>query len=101
MDVKDLIAFMAFTALVFVPALALTARFALRPIVESIVRLREAFAAQPVPPAAADPEQLRLLQQEVADLRMSVEHLRDVVEFERALKKSDVAPQIAAGSQSQ
>ncbi|HEX6557978.1 MAG TPA: hypothetical protein VF021_00905 [Longimicrobiales bacterium] len=96
MDFKDVMAFMAFMAIVFIPALAITARFALKPIVESIVRLREAFSAGPKQPAVADPDQLRLLQQEVSDLRVSVEHLRDVVEFERALKKPESAPQITA-----
>lgn len=96
MDFKDVMAFMAFMAIVFIPALAITARFALKPIVESIVRLREAFSAGPKQPPLPDPDQLRLLQVEVADLRLSVEHLREVVEFERALKNPEAVPQIAS-----
>ena len=36
--------------------------------------------------------------QEVADLRHAVEHLRDVVEFERALKTPASQPQLTATS---
>ena len=97
MDSKDLMAFIAFVGVVMVPVLALTARFAMKPIVESIVQMRKAFADAPkaVP---VDNEQIRLLQQEVADLRHAVEHLRDVVEFERALKTPASQPQLTATS---
>lgn len=99
MDSKDFFAFVAFVGVVMVPVLAVTARFALKPIVESIVRLREGLAAKPQT-TIGDPDQLRLLQQEVSDLRTAVEQLRDVVEFERALKAPAGAPQITGGKTS-
>ena len=43
MRTEEIIGVLAFLSLVFIPALALTARFAMKPIVESIVKLREAF----------------------------------------------------------
>ncbi|MGQ0560407.1 MAG: hypothetical protein ACT443_00880 [Gemmatimonadota bacterium] len=43
MDTDEIIGIMAFVVLVAIPALALTARFAMKPIVESIVQLNSTW----------------------------------------------------------
>lgn len=66
-----------FAVLIFlvfgIPAMALSARFALKPIVESIIRLREAF----VPQAGAAPQERRLaaIEAELALIRSQLERL--------------------------
>ena len=84
MRVDELMGLMALTALVVIPALALTARFAMKPIVESILQLRKAFNDNKDTPSV-DSAQLAMLEREVADLRREVEQLKNVREFEHAL----------------
>jgi hypothetical protein len=84
MDAEEIMGLMALIALVIIPALALTARFAMKPIVESIVQLRKAFNDNKEPPSI-DTAQLAMLEREVADLRREVEQLKSVREFEHAL----------------
>lgn len=83
MDMDDIIGLTAFITLVAIPALALTARFAMKPIVESIVQLRKAFNDNPQ--QTIDPAQVQLLEREVADLRREVEQLKSLREFDMAL----------------
>ena len=54
MDMDEIIEFCVITSLVVLPALALTARFALKPIVDAILRLKEAGCspARPRSPGA-------------------------------------------------
>jgi sirohydrochlorin ferrochelatase len=85
MDAEEIMGLMALIALVIIPALALTARFAMKPIVESIVQLRKAFNENKEP-ITVDPAQLALLERELADLRRDVEQLKNVREFEHALQ---------------
>ena len=70
-----------------VPVLGLTARFALKPIVESIVRLREAFLQ--TPESAGSGAHVRRLEEEVSELREQVRRLADAAEFDRKLLESD------------
>jgi hypothetical protein len=84
MDTEEIMGMMALTALVIIPALAITARFAMKPIVESILQLRKAFNENKQP-NSVDAAQLALLEREVADLRREVEQLKNVREFEHAL----------------
>ncbi|MGQ0815607.1 MAG: hypothetical protein ACT4O1_14320 [Gemmatimonadota bacterium] len=81
MDTDEFLIVLASICLVFIPALALTARFALKPIVESIVQLRQAFSGTGT--AGRDSE-IRNLHQEIAELRRLVEDLQ-TRDFDRAL----------------
>jgi hypothetical protein len=96
MDTKDAL-MIALMFMVFgVPALGITARFALKPIVDSIVRLREAFN---VGPASGVVERRVLeLEDEVAQLRSSVTGLEETVAFQQKLLAGPTAasPAIAA-----
>lgn len=79
MDFEELMGLLVLLALVVFPALALTIRLALKPIVESIVRLREAFMSTPRAPG--DVARIARLEQEVKELRAEVQRLGSVEEF--------------------
>jgi hypothetical protein len=66
------------------PALALSVRFALKPIVEAIARLRET-----IPQSAAgrtDDRRIALLEAEVAHLAGRLESMEKAEEFQRQLR---------------
>lgn len=75
---------LVFIFIVFgVPALAIGARLAIRPVVDAIVRLRESFA----PPGVAAPDpRLAALEAEVARLRREVRRLSQAEAFARELE---------------
>lgn len=80
MDPKDVFPWI-FGIIVFgVPAVAVAARIAARPILEGLARLREASGSHPATPAAPDPR-VELLQAEMTALRERVERLSAVEEF--------------------
>ncbi len=72
-----------------VPALAIGARLALRPIVDAIVRLRESFAPSAALPA--DPR-LHALEAEVGRLRQEVKRLSESETFSRQLRSGEPSP---------
>jgi hypothetical protein len=72
-----------------IPMLGLTARFALKPIVESILRLREAFAETPRGTAPLESNAVQQLEEEVAELRRQIQRLTEATEFDRKLLGSD------------
>jgi hypothetical protein len=74
---------LVFIFIVFgVPALAIGARLALRPIVDAIVRLRESFAS---PPGLPVDSRVSALEAEVRVLRQEVRRLQESEEFARQL----------------
>ncbi|HUP90305.1 MAG TPA: hypothetical protein VM100_13185 [Longimicrobiales bacterium] len=79
--------FMVFGVLI----VGLTARFAAKPIVDSIIRLREAFMATASTSASNDTQEIRLLRQELQEFRTRLDHIEHVVDFERALGKTTKA----------
>jgi cob(I)alamin adenosyltransferase len=82
MDAGELIGLIGVVSVVLIPSLAFAARFALKPIVESILRLREGFATQD---NAYTAKQIDRLEREIDDLRSKLEHLESAREFDRAL----------------
>ena len=83
MDTKDAL-MIALMFIVFgVPALGITARFALKPIVDSIVRLRESFGTGPGNGVVE--RRMLELEDEVAQLRSSVSGLEETVSFQQKL----------------
>src|SRR5687768_3615582 len=83
-DVKDLVILMGATSLIFVPALAITARFAMKPIVENIIKLREAFGMSASATSNRD-QDIRQLRAEIEELRSVVHELRSLRDFDHAL----------------
>jgi hypothetical protein len=71
-----------------VPVLGLTARFAIKPLVESILRVREAFLEESRSEHVRTAEMERL-EQEVQELRQQVRRLTEATEFDRKLLGSD------------
>ena len=87
-------------SLVVLPALAITARFALKPIVDAILRLREGGVLPGSPAAASSQEvamlasEVRHLRDEMAQLHQSVAQLQDVESFHRSLAEPAAPPKI-------
>ena len=85
MDGGEIIGLVAVLSIITIPSLGLVARFALRPIVESMLKLRESFDRQGT---GVDAQRLTLLEQRVTDMQDSIERLTDAVEFDRQLRSS-------------
>ncbi len=83
MNSSDIVGLVAVIGVILIPSIGLTARFALKPIVESLLRMREAFDRQG---ASVDAQRLTLLEQRVTDMQESMERLSDAVEFDRQLR---------------
>ena len=74
MDEDILMAILAFVV-VDIPALGFTARFALKPIVEAIIRLREAFAPQSALPSGLQERRLAAIEEELGAIRVQLERM--------------------------
>ena len=88
MDVEDFLGYAMVISLVVIPALGLTARFALKPIVDALLRLKEGGllpsprSGEEVPVLAAE---VRRLREEVAQLQHTVARLEEAESFHRTL----------------
>lgn len=91
MDIEEVMGLLALLALVVFPALALTVRLSLKPIVEAIVRLREAFVGSDLPASQA---RIARLEGEVRELKAEVERLAEVEEFYARLREPGTAPSL-------
>lgn len=83
MEIDDIIGFIFLFLIVVVPLLGLTARLAIKPMVDAIVRLRESFA-QGAGGVLAERRVLEL-EDEVRQLRAEVRRLSDAEAFQREL----------------
>lgn len=91
----DLFLALGIIVLIFIPTLALTARFALRPIVEAIIRLREGLLGDPS--RSIETDRMAAIESELAELRQEVRALADVREFHRELAVADHQPRLQSG----
>ncbi len=83
MNGGEIIGFAAVLGIIVIPSLGLTARFALKPIVESVLRLREALDRdRPAP----DNERMARLEERVSQLSDTVDRLADTVDFHMQLQ---------------
>ncbi len=71
--------------LLMIPVVGLTARFALKPIVESMVRLRESSAAGASGDVQALQQRVAVLEQQLQGVESTVQHLAEVRQFDRQL----------------
>lgn len=83
MNGGEIIGLAAVLGIIVIPSLGLTARFALKPIVESVLRLREALDRnRPAP----DNERMARLEERVSQLGDTVDRLADTVDFHMQLQ---------------
>jgi hypothetical protein len=83
MEPKDAVLLAITAVVVCVPVLGVTVRLALKPIVDSIVRLRETAPTARLSDAVAG--RVMELEDEVRHLRTSVARLEETVEFQQKL----------------
>ena len=87
MSPADIVQILGIVSVVVLPAWAITARFALKPIVEAILRLKEGGLLGSPSSLGSQIEQLRA---EVAELHHEVAQLREAEEFHHALTSPEV-----------
>jgi hypothetical protein len=89
MDFEDFLGYAMVISLLVIPALGLTARFALKPIVDALLRLKEGGLLPSAVRSAEDVPMLvtevRRLRAEVAQLQQTVARLEDAESFHRTL----------------
>lgn len=94
----EITGFILALVVVGVPVLGFTARFALKPIVESIVRLRESFDRHPPgTDMAALRYELTSLREEMQELREAVQQLEEGSRFFAQLKPETETARLEAG----
>ncbi|MBV9110704.1 MAG: hypothetical protein JO306_14935 [Gemmatimonadetes bacterium] len=89
MEFNDLIKLLVICSVIVLPMLALTARFALKPIVDALLRLKVGGV---LPGEGSAAEEMRLLRgelrqmhDELAQMRTTVDRLQEAESFDRAL----------------
>ncbi len=83
MQPDDILGFAVVIAVLIIPALAFTARFALKPTVESILGLRKALDRdQPSP----EDQRLAALEERVAGMESLLDRVAQTVEFDARLR---------------
>lgn len=87
MEPNDIVKFLVVTSVVVLPALAITARFALKPIVDAILRLKEGgvLATESAATLRDVTLELQQLRAEVAEMKGEMARLQDVHSFHAAL----------------
>ena len=74
---------------VLIPIAGLTARFALKPIVEAIARMREVQAGATGRELSVLEQRVALLEQQYQQLDSSVERISEIKDFDRQLTTGD------------
>ena len=90
---EDIVAIIAGTVMVSIPLLAISARIALKPVVDAIVRLRGDVDANQ---RRLQEQRLVMLEEELVDLRHELGDLRSARTFDRELaanRESDRIPE--------
>jgi hypothetical protein len=88
--VEDIIAVAGGILIVLIPVAGLTARFALKPLIETIARVMQ--ARQGTEAVQLVERRVALLEQELAALRAEVQQVGDAKEFYRRLAEPSPAP---------
>jgi len=93
MDEELVVAILGFVIL-GLPMMGLTARFALKPIVEAIIRLREAFAPTAGAPTGMQERRLGAIEAELAAIRVQLERLEGTA-FAKELRSGPAEAPVA------
>ncbi len=83
MSSDDILGYAVVIALIIIPALAFTARFALKPMVESMLRIRESIDRERPSP---DDRRLAALEERVAGMETLLDRVAQAVEFDARLR---------------
>jgi TolA-binding protein len=89
MDPHEIVETIIVLSVVVVPALAVTARFALKPIVEAILRLKEGGLISGPGDHAAQQlvAEMRQLRGEISQMQRQINELKEGAEFHQALQE--------------
>jgi hypothetical protein len=90
MTPEEFVRFSVIFALIVFPALGLTARFALKPFVDALLRLKEGGLIQASDPALLS--EVRQLREEMAHMEDRMALLQDAESFHRRLAEPGAAP---------
>jgi hypothetical protein len=82
-DITSIVAIVMGMLVILIPVAGLTARFALKPIVEAIARMREGQGAQQE--ASLLQQRVALLEQQVQNMEHSVDRISEEREFNKQL----------------
>ena len=86
-DLTSLVAVIMGTSIVLIPVAGLTARFALKPLVESLSRVWEHKGLEDT--VAVSERRIAFLEQQVESLEGAVRHLEDAQTFDRQLRAGE------------
>lgn len=89
-DLTEIVATVMAMSVVLIPVAGLTARFALKPLVESLARVNEVRGVEET--VAITERRVALLEQQLEAMDHTVRRLEEVREFDRALESGDSAP---------
>ena len=91
---EDIIVGILALTIVGAPALAISARIALKPLAEALARMREAF---PKDDDSTSDARIAALEEEVRALRVALEHRLDLRSFDSALDSGPHRRELSAG----
>jgi hypothetical protein len=83
MDVREIVVLTVGLLIVLVPILAVSARLALRPIIDSILKLHQAFAP------AISAERVARLEREIAEIKESMRRIEEAERFHAQLRNPE------------
>ncbi|MEK9502075.1 hypothetical protein [Gaopeijia maritima] len=89
-DLTEIVATIMGISIVLIPIAGLTARFALKPLVESLTRVNEVRGVEET--VAITERRVALLEQQLEQMDHTVRRLEETHDFDRALGSGDAAP---------
>jgi hypothetical protein len=93
MNPNDIVPLVAIIGLIVIPSLGLTARFALKPIIEGMLKIREALDRQRSP--VEDPR-LATIEARLSGLEEAVERIAVAAEFDTRLRAAAEPARLSA-----
>ena len=97
-DVTSLVAIIMGTSIVLIPVAGLTARYALKPVVDAIGRFVQGKGAEET--VQIMERRMALLEQQLDVLQHTVDRIEEVTSFDAQLKAASAAPKLPSGEDS-
>lgn len=98
-DITSIIAVVMGISIILVPVIGLTARFALKPAIESLDRFFQSKDAEDT--IRILERRVALLEQQVESMESSVSHLKEVTDFESQLRSGTESRKLGSGGASE